>query len=159
MQGILRCMSFVACVAFSDVSIQAACGGGGYKPSKQTVRREEVRQEYTRPVASSGSQSTPGFDTSRFEALRARLDLNHDQYLEIYKAKQEIGERLEQARRDVARAQTGLDRCHGNCESEKRALAEAQAKLRGIDAKREFDGRLEAVLNESQKQTYRSSGT
>ena len=157
MNGFLRCLSFVACVAFSNVPIQAACGGGGFKSTKQTVRKEEVRQENTPQEASSRSESTTNFDTSRFDAVSARLSLSQDQYQEISKAKREIRERLDRARREVDRAQANLDRCQDGCESEERKLAEAKAKLSSVDAKREFDRRVEMILSENQNKTYRST--
>ena len=101
----LRPLFFFASVGIALIvsSAHAACGGGGYKHSTEESTRE-VRTQREIPAAYQEVQSSsasPVMHSSRLDVLR----------------------------RDVENAQAKLDDCTGDCEKERRKLAEAQARL------------------------------
>ena len=110
--------------AFFGASVQAACGGGGYKPSKQTTHQEVHPENPGSADSSTSRQSTVALDTSRFDNLSAKLELSEEQTKKISKAKREVRDRL------------------------------AKGKYSESEGKSEFDRRLSGILSERQLKIY-----
>ena len=156
---------FACLICGGDVN--AACGGGGFKPtrdkpsaeiqtSNRTVNVSYQKDSSSREIVSPRNVDTPSF-SSRYDAVVNDLKVSSDQYNDISNAKHDIGNKLSDLQRDVEKASNKLARCSGNCDKEQRKLAEAQSRLNEYDAKGEFDRRVGSVLSDDQLKTYRSS--
>jgi len=99
MLNTIRIICVVGVTALASVSAQAACGGGGYKPSTTSPKVQVVKEVSVTKAQNVG-----------------------------YLASDEHHPKLQSAQRDIDKAQTKLENCHGDCEKERRKLAEAKAK-------------------------------
>ncbi len=65
MQRAFAILAFMMLLAATSASVQAACGGGGYKPAAPTVRHEAQNVSYSTSSSSSDS---------RLEGLQRDID-------------------------------------------------------------------------------------
>ena len=100
-------LSSVFAVALLSASAHAACGGGGYKAA--------AADESTHPAIRTEARTET--ETVR---TNSRTDVRNTA---VHNPK------LDSLQRDVDAAQFRLDHCTGDCDKERRKLAEAQAKL------------------------------
>ena len=157
----------LVCLVFGG-SAQAACGGGGFKPTRDkpsaeinTPTNHSVSVSYEKGSSSREVVSSPRIEnttfSSRFDSSVNDLKVTSQQYNDISSAKHDIGNKLGDLQHDVDKASNKLARCSGDCDKERRKLEEAQSKLTAYDAKREFDRRVGEVLNNEQLKTYQGS--
>jgi len=124
----LMVLSVVFLAAFSTVSLQAACGGGGYtvvKSSKPTGVNAAPQQQQQQQVNYTRVVSAPSSGVVHESARPS------SEYREVSRASRETSEKIEKLQREVDKTQAKLDRCSGECDKERRKLAEAKAKLAG----------------------------
>jgi len=152
------------CLVFTGAA-QAACGGGGFKQTRDKPSPEQYSSSHTvsvsyqkdsgsREIVSPAHVDTPAF-SSRYDSIVNDLKVSSDQYNDISNVKHDIGNKVDDLQHDVDKASNKLARCSGNCDKEQRKLQEAQAKLSAYDAKGEFDRRVSSVLTDEQMKTYR----
>lgn len=125
MQYGFKIFSFAALLAVTSITAEAACGGGGFKPSKNSPKKGDVVYVSSTPVtqtsAASATQPVAGstVTASQPAAPLASQPVQQTAYR---------NPKLESAQRDIDKAQAKLDRCVGDCEKERRKLEEAKAK-------------------------------
>lgn len=110
-------LSFVVLVAVTSISAQAACGGGGFKPSKGSPKKGDVVYVSSPTTVQAGAQVST--QTTRSGAQLSSQPVQQTVYR---------NPKLDGAQRDIDKAQEKLDRCVGDCEKERRKLDEAKAK-------------------------------
>lgn len=158
--------SLVLVSVLSYSSAQAACGGGGFKPSNRSKPTSDVLAQpqshlvsyensssSSRQVSAPQRVESPSF-SSRFDSMANDLRLTSTQWDEISDAKRNVSRRAGELQQDVDKANLKLAKCNGDCEKERRKLSEAQSRLNAFDTKAEFDRRVSVVLTPEQKRQY-----
>jgi hypothetical protein len=131
---------------------QAACGGGGYKTAGKTTPATPVPKETVSAPAVDAIYYS--LDSTRFDSVSATLELSKGQAQQVANAVSDINEKGAKLAKAQTNAQSKLDHCNGNCESELRNLARATAELKSYDSTTEFDLRLRGILRPNQAATY-----
>jgi hypothetical protein len=137
----------------------AACGGGGFKTNGATnanlaeMYRPDDIAEFRQPGTTQVGASFR-LDTTRFDAISAKLELLAAQAQAIAQAKSEINAETRKLLAAQREAQRILDDCAGACAAERRDLAAATKSLQSFDAGGEFLRRLWTILRPSQQETY-----
>jgi len=171
MSQITKCLllSSVLLVAFSA---SAACGGGGWHPRNADAKQTDPSAK----PAAAGQSQTPvtqaapavvrpaveevvavRFDSSRFDAVSAKLELTEKQLRKISKAKENITDDSAKLVRNHDKAQSKYASCEGNCDGELRRLRKAADELKAYNPNQEFDKRLEEILHSDQWSAYLST--
>jgi hypothetical protein len=94
------------------------------------------------------------FDTAQFDAVSAKLGLSEDQWKDVQKAKNDIGDQLNKLLKAQRKAEHKYATCDGDCSSEYNKLNRTTEALKTYDPSHEFDRRLAEILQPSQLQTY-----
>jgi hypothetical protein len=164
MKALTRIVLFVVFIAATHA--QAACGGGGFKPTPvdQGAPRSSTPTTATPGVRSTATTamtpSAPAADlryvvnTSFFDSVSTKLDLNEEQKKEISRIKYDIGDRISRLKSVQQKAQQRYLDCDGPCGNETRKLDEATRELQTFDADSEFAQRVSRILLPTQMDTY-----
>ena len=122
--------------ALASASVQAACGGGGFKPSNQqteyrqtpattTVVSANYRSDNSQQYRTQQPVQNSRFDTQRFNRISGRLSLSQSQANDVIHAMNDV-----------------------------RTLEGTSGK--DFEPQKEFDKRLMKILNDQQLVTYKS---
>ena len=167
-------MCVVALALVITASAHAACGGGGFSAKKPVpagatttapvagtttaaVTTAPAPAPATAPVPAPAPvaapvASGPGW-SSKYDMTSSKLSLSSDQYDHIANARKDVQKRESKLMENQQKAQAELDK-KGD---EKRAakLKAATDELKSYDPYKDFDTKLEGILNADQMAIYR----
>jgi hypothetical protein len=160
-------------------SVQAACGGGGYRVSKDprydeknvvsrsnanlsetkrdtsvtTVRADQIPSSSATNVAYRNEARS--WEKAHVDAARGRMDLTSNQDSVLEKISIEFRKKGDDLKQAYDEAKKKLDACKGECPDEKKKLAEAGASLDKLD--QDYEHRISRILSTGQLETFRST--
>jgi len=170
------CSTFVGLLLVSNIAF-GACGGGGYKKSKDGnsskdtstvtstatgVATNSSTQPQTQTPPASVTQNTPParqdktLDTVQFDAISSKLGLSESQLKDVDKAKLEITAELNRLQNEKDKAEHKYALCDGDCSAEYNKFNATSEALKNYSPKQEFEKRLAAILQPAQLQYYQS---
>jgi hypothetical protein len=117
-----------------SVSARAACGGGGYQPSRNssttTHSTSYTSQSNYNQSSTVSNRPSSNFDVSAFHNVSGQLHLSGEQATSVIGAIQDIRKKLDDS-----------------------------STPKDFDPKKEFEHRLATILNADQIKTYQSSAS
>jgi hypothetical protein len=140
----------VLAVALIDGSVQAACGGGGYK-----VVRSNSETKSDGRVISSTISSAPLYDQAHMDKIAAKLNLTAAQKGDVDKLAAEVRKKAGDLMPAYDAAATAWHHCSGNCTNEAKKLFDAKDKLDALNT--DFEQRVAKILSADQMATLRSA--
>ena len=161
MKNLVALLSTV--VALSSCSLQAAAVGGTgsaaaqIKPAQVATAAKDP-SEFRKPTSARATNSF-ALDTSRFDSVSAKLNLDDEQKKKIAGAKSDIAARANALIKAQLAAQAALDTCQGDCTAARTRLLQATKDLQRFDAGAQFASHLWQILRGSQLETYLRIGT
>ena len=172
-----RIFSIIAVAFVAISSVQAACGGGGYRvstskdskdPRQTTVattttvqRTNSNLSETKRDDSSSGAQNVAyrsqarSWEKAHVDAARGRMDLTSNQDAVLEKVSSDFRKQGDDLKAAYDEAKKKLDACKGDCPDEKKKVAEASAALDKLD--QDYERRISRFLSFGQLETFRST--
>ena len=165
-----RIFSIIALAFVAMGSVHAACGGGGYrvskdkdKSSKETVvvrsntNLSETRRDGTGPSAQNvayRNEARP-WEKAHIDAARGRMDLTSNQDAALERVTAEFRKTGEGLKAKFDEAKKKLDACKGECPDEKKKVAEASAALDKLD--QDYERRISRFLSGGQFETFHNT--
>ena len=154
-------------------SAQAACGGGGWKSNAPKDAHANASASTATPAAQNVSyqatqaashQTSPddiyyaprahALDTSRLDAVSAKLDLTKDQNAKIDEARHDIATQVVDLNTIKINSERAFDACTGACETERLRMRKAIEAAQHFSAATEFDKHLRLILDARQIAIY-----
>jgi hypothetical protein len=177
-----RLFSIIAVAFVAITSVQAACGGGGYRVNKdkdprydeKNVVRSNVNLSETKrdqpssvtvvradqiPMSSAQNvayrNEARSWEKAHVDAARSRMDLTSNQDSVLEKVSIEFRRKGDDLKQSYDEAKKKLDNCKGDCPDEKKKLADAGAALDKLD--QDYQRRISRFLSSGQLETFQNT--